>query len=247
MNKGSEIRTTRGALFEFLSIAVSVKTKPWPLTNSNMMYGTLEDSMEGSQPLLPNQLGHKRRSSLMMGRQLQGLTSVRHGPVLQEILMKPRRLERDEINEWSNDPENLPNGNRRSKSFLYTMLNPRSNALQAVTFKWFISLVIVLDLVSYTVSTDPDLTAEQIKRCHKWEGLTSSIFLVEYLFRLLTVSESKKYSDGFSGRLRYAITIPALVDLIATVPFFLELIFGWDLPTLTWVRAFRLLRILKTR
>jgi len=42
------------------------------------------------------------------------------------------------------------------------------------------------------------------------------------------------------------ITIPALIDLIATMPFFLEFFLGLDLPTLTYLRAFRLLRILKT-
>ena len=40
--------------------------------------------------------------------------------------------------------------------------------------------------------------------------------------------------------------MPALIDAAATFPFFIELMFGVDLPTLTFLRAFRLLRILKT-
>jgi hypothetical protein len=48
------------------------------------------------------------------------------------------------------------------------------------------------------------------------------------------------------GRLRYLITSPALLDAIATFPYFLEQFTGWELPTLTYLRAFRLLRILKT-
>jgi len=49
------------------------------------------------------------------------------------------------------------------------------------------------------------------------------------------------------GRLRFMITSSALIDLCATLPYFLEQIFaGLDLPTLTYLRAFRLLRILKT-
>lgn len=42
------------------------------------------------------------------------------------------------------------------------------------------------------------------------------------------------------------ITSPALIDAVATFPYFLEHLTGWNLPTLTYLRAFRLLRILKT-
>ena len=37
-----------------------------------------------------------------------------------------------------------------------------------------------------------------------------------------------------------------MIDLVAALPFFLELPTGWNLPTLTYVRFFRLFRILKT-
>ena len=128
------------------------------------------------------------------------------------------------------------------------MLNPRSNAWQALAFKWFISIVIATDLVMFVVSTEPDLSDEQIEQFQWWEGLTSTIFLIEYLARLITVTEAKKYKEKgiIWGRLSYATTFPALIDLAATVPFFLERVFSLDLPTLTYLRAFRLLRILKT-
>ncbi len=44
----------------------------------------------------------------------------------------------------------------------------------------------------------------------------------------------------------YALTFPALIDFLATFPFFIELVTGLSMPTLTYLRAFRLLRILKT-
>jgi hypothetical protein len=87
-----------------------------------------------------------------------------------------------------------------------------------------------------------------MKHFHKWEGITSTIFLVEYVARLVSVTESKKYGDlgPIRGRLQYAATYSALIDIFSTLPFFVELISGWDLPTLTYLRSFRLLRILKT-
>eukprot|EP00934_Nitzschia_sp_Nitz4_P006253 Nitzschia sp. Nitz4//scaffold35_size145790//123457//124807//NITZ4_003055-RA/size145790-processed-gene-0.248-mRNA-1//-1//CDS//3329549199//6243//frame0 len=134
------------------------------------------------------------------------------------------------------------------KSFLYTMLHPRSQAWQAVAFKWFISTVILSDLAAFVVSTEPALTPDQLRVFYIWEGVTSTIFLVEYLLRLIVVTEATKYKEmgWFKGRLHYALTTPALIDFIATFPFFFELASGWDLPTLTYLRSFRLLRILKT-
>ena len=42
------------------------------------------------------------------------------------------------------------------------------------------------------------------------------------------------------------VTLNAIVDALSTLPFFVELVTGIDLPTLTYLRSFRLLRILKT-
>lgn len=44
---------------------------------------------------------------------------------------------------------------RKIKSFLYTILNPRSRQRPAVCFKLFIFLVIMLDFISFAISTEP--------------------------------------------------------------------------------------------
>jgi len=49
------------------------------------------------------------------------------------------------------------------------------------------------------------------------------------------------------ARWRYMLTWSAIVDLVSSMPFFLELPWGWNLPNLTWIRVFRLFRILKTQ
>ena len=133
-------------------------------------------------------------------------------------------------------------------SWIYTMLNPRSTKPQAKLFKTFIATVIVVDLIFFILSTDPNYSDYGIFR--HVEAITSSIFLIEYMLRLLTCMESKSYQEygPILGRLKYAITLGALIDALATFPFFIELCFRGtiELPTLTYVRIFRLLRILKT-
>ena len=135
-----------------------------------------------------------------------------------------------------------------SKSFVYTMLNPRSDTQQAIAFKCFITIVIIADLIAFVVSTEPDLNEYQKEIFYTWEGVTSTVFLLEYIARLVVVIEAPKYREQgpTRGRISYATTTPALIDLLATFPFFLELVTPFSLPTLTYLRAFRLLRILKT-
>lgn len=137
----------------------------------------------------------------------------------------------------------------RSKSFVYIMLHPRSIEWQAVAFKYFISIVIVLDLIAFILSTDPDLSGTHAQVFAVWEAVDSWIFLMEYVLRMGTVTESTKYGrmGPVKGRLKYMRSTSALIDLVATLPYFLEQFSGYNFPTLTYVRSFRLLRILKTQ
>lgn len=134
----------------------------------------------------------------------------------------------------------------KTHSWLYTLLNPRSNQPQAVFFKFFIASVILVDVVFFMASTEEKWNESPI--FHIEEGIASSIFLFEYIARLVTVVESRYYgSKGrIIGRLCYMCSTSALIDALATFPFFLEFIPHLSLPTLTYLRVFRLIRILKT-
>lgn len=102
--------------------------------------------------------------------------------------------------------------------------------------------------MAFAASTEPDLDDHHQHIFYVWEGVTSTIFLIEYITRLVVVTEARKYQEQgpIHGRIRYAMTTPALIDFLATFPFFIEMVTGVSLPTLTYLRAFRLLRILKT-
>lgn len=70
------------------------------------------------------------------------------------------------------------------------------------------------------------------------------IFLAEYVARIWIAGENPDYGPTFGGRLRYALTIPALIDLIATVTLFLTL-FGSHGAVLRLVRLVRIVALAK--
>ena len=132
----------------------------------------------------------------------------------------------------------------RPYSFIYTLLNPYSKKLPAVYFKIFITSVILWDSFLFIFGTDERIYQQNPGLFSVSEGLVSCIFALEYILRLYTCTERPKYQNK---RLEYMLTPAALIDLFATLPYFLELLIpNVQLPTLTYLRVFRLARILKT-
>jgi voltage-gated potassium channel len=79
---------------------------------------------------------------------------------------------------------------------------------------------------------------------HAFEVVTVVVFSVEYLLRLWSCVESPRFSARVVGRLRYAASPLAVIDLLAILPFYLPFVHG-DWVFLRGVRFFRLFRALK--
>jgi voltage-gated potassium channel len=82
-----------------------------------------------------------------------------------------------------------------------------------------------------------------------FEVLTVSVFSVEYLLRVWSSVEAGSPADDRRGplavRLRFMLSFHALIDLVAILPFYL-LTFGiFGSPDMRFLRAIRLLRVLK--
>jgi hypothetical protein len=135
-----------------------------------------------------------------------------------------------------------------SNALKLIMLHPRSSEWQSELFKTFITTVIAVDLLVFIIYTESTLHDNNILYFRIADGITSSIFLVEYIARLVVVIQNGRYGDlgPVLGRLRWMVTFPAIIDALATMPFFIQLATGWALPTLTYLRVFRILRILRT-
>jgi voltage-gated potassium channel len=76
------------------------------------------------------------------------------------------------------------------------------------------------------------------------EIVTVTIFSAEYLVRLWAITENPRYAHPIKGRLRWAVSPLALLDLLAVLPFYLPFITA-DTRVLRLVRIFRLARIAK--
>ena len=74
--------------------------------------------------------------------------------------------------------------------------------------------------------------------------LAVAVFTTEYMMRIYSVVEGPGYKHAVLGRIRFAKSGMAIVDLLALVPFFLEALLH-HLFDLRFLRVLRLLRLLK--
>ena len=108
---------------------------------------------------------------------------------------------------------------RESKSGLY--------------FDYFIQVLILLSIASFTVETIPDLEPQTVYFLERFELVCIVIFSLEYLIRLY-IAKSK---------MRFVFSFYCIIDLLAILPFYLAL--GFDLRSARVLRFLRLFRIIK--
>jgi voltage-gated potassium channel len=70
------------------------------------------------------------------------------------------------------------------------------------------------------------------------------VFSIEYILRLWSCVENPSYTRPISGRVRFAMTPLAIIDLLAVLPFYLPFT-GLDLRFLRVVRMMRIFRVAK--
>jgi voltage-gated potassium channel len=106
-------------------------------------------------------------------------------------------------------------------------------------------VIIVASVISVVLETVPALDRDYRREFHLFEAATVIVFTVEYVLRLWSCTVSPQYRHPLMGRLRFAVTPMALVDLVAILPFYLPLAFPLDMRIVRILRLFRLLRLLK--
>lgn len=188
--------------------------------------------------MAPNRRAHFRRNSLSL-RDVAQITQQQESTMLRRgVLEKVFDLSNSEIE------EDL----RHEHSSIYLLLHPRCKNWEARIFKKFMTCVTLFDLFTFILSTEQALYESNMLVFHILEGVAASIFLVEYLTRLIIITENTRYGNmgPFRGRLKWMTTFPAMVDLLATLPFFINIATHWKVPILSYTRIFRVMRLLKT-
>ncbi len=100
-------------------------------------------------------------------------------------------------------------------------------------FSWFIQVLIVVSMVTFTLETVPGLGHAWYVAFYALEVFIVAVFTAEYLLRLAYAPH----------RLRFVFSFYGLVDLAAIAPFYLAT--GLDLRSVRILRIFRLARIVK--
>jgi voltage-gated potassium channel len=125
--------------------------------------------------------------------------------------------------------EVLETGNSHDKASLYIDI--------------FLISLILLNIVAVLLETVDSIYNQYKTQFLIFERLSTFIFLIEYILRVWVSIEAKKNNDNnLITRLKYMITWPAIIDLLAVLSGLLPMLFEVDLRLL---RALRMIRLLK--
>ncbi|MCX7266558.1 MAG: ion transporter [Limnohabitans sp.] len=131
----------------------------------------------------------------------------------------------------------------RQKVFSLLHPTPTSGPLHRYIDMVIIAAVLV-SVVSIVLETVPFIHAIFEAEFALLEIFTVALFSVEYIGRVYSSCESPPYAGPVKGRLKYMGSIPALIDLVAILPYFLGILLHQVVDT-RFLRIFRLSRLLK--
>jgi voltage-gated potassium channel len=136
-----------------------------------------------------------------------------------------------------------PNLTLRGRTYHFLNSTKATSGLNRA-FNLFIVALILLNILA--------MVLESVQQVHDlargwflwFEYLSVAIFSVEYVLRLWSCVEEPKYGRPLLGRLCFALTPLALVDLSAVLPFYLRFIHA-DLRVMRMFRMIRIMRIMR--
>lgn len=112
------------------------------------------------------------------------------------------------------------------------------------SFNTFMMVVILLSVISVILETDESIFSIGQPFFTVFEIITVALFTLEYILRMWTCTMDIRYQSPIIGRLKWAITPLAIIDLASILPFYIPSS-GLDLRFLRAVRLIRLFRLLK--
>ncbi len=135
---------------------------------------------------------------------------------------------------------------KKVKNRLYEILEIASaDDLPSRLFDIFIMTLISLNVIVVILETVESFSSQYMLFFWIFEIFSVSVFTIEYLLRLWTCTTNNRFRSPIKGRIRFAVTPLALVDLMAILPFYLPMIIPLDLRFIRALRLFRLFRLFK--
>ena len=118
----------------------------------------------------------------------------------------------------------------KRKSQVFNILNNN------LAFTLSLVVLIALNVTAVIMETVGDLSDQNASIFRTFEIVSVAVFTAEYLLRIWTCTNDPVYKRPLIGRLRFAITFLALVDIFAILPFYLPMLIPIDLRFLRALR-----------
>lgn len=132
-----------------------------------------------------------------------------------------------------------------TREHLFEILEGRSLHGPGRFFAPGIVTLIVLNVLAVMLDTVESFARTYGNYLWAFEVASLLVFSVEYALRLWSCTASRDFAGGVQGRLRFALTPLAMVDLLAILPFYLPFVASFDLVVLRALRLFRFVRLFK--
>jgi len=112
-------------------------------------------------------------------------------------------------------------------------------------FEIFIITLITTNVLAVMMETEKVFHLRHSDALKKFDIFSVAVFTIEYMLRIRVCTSHEIYKQPIVGRIKYALTPLALVDLLAILPFYLPLLIPFDLRVLRAIRLIRLARLFK--
>ncbi len=129
---------------------------------------------------------------------------------------------------------------------VHKILEPEDRETRASAFfNVFITAVILLSIAVMVLASVERLEAKYSALFSVVFFFTTIVFSIEYPLRLWSCTADPRYASPVRGRLAWAITPFALIDLLVVFPFYLNIFFGINLTGLVVLRVFRVFKLIR--
>lgn len=134
---------------------------------------------------------------------------------------------------------------RSWRRWLYVNLHPPAWHRRGLSpLNRLVALAILLAVGVAVLQSEPMVYSGHEALFRAAEIVFALIFLAEYAARIWIAAENPDYGPSFSGRLRYALTLPSLIDLLVLISLFVTLV-GAEGAVLRLVRLLRIITLAK--
>ena len=135
---------------------------------------------------------------------------------------------------------------QKTKHKVHILLHPElgeSKADKAINI--FIITLIVLNVIAVMLETVSSIE-KQYKPYFDWfDRISVYIFTIEYVLRVWSCTHDPRYKGSVKGRIKYMLTLGAIIDLLAFLPYYIHVIVGLDLRMLRILRLLRFFRLFR--